>query len=84
MAVYTVSFKQLLDGYAVLQTLTPNEIEVDRPITVAGVGAPFNGTFTVYALPQYEYVGLDGEGNRCTTSISLYPTRCCLLLLAMT
>jgi hypothetical protein len=63
MAVYTVSFKQLLDGYAVLQTLTPNEIEVDRPITVADVGAPFNGTFTVYALPQYEYVGLDGEGN---------------------
>ena len=54
MAVYTVSFKQLLDGYAVLQTLTPNEIEVDRPITVAGVGSPFNGTFTVYALPQYE------------------------------
>jgi hypothetical protein len=63
MAVYTVSFKQLLDGYAVLQTLTPNEIEVDRPITVAGVGSPFNGTFTVYALPQYEYVGIDGEGN---------------------
>ena len=47
MAVYTVSFKQLLDGYAVLQTLTNNEIEVDRSITVAGVGAPFNGTFTV-------------------------------------
>jgi hypothetical protein len=63
MAVYTVSFKQLLDGYAVLQTLTPNEIEVDRPITVAGVGAAFNGTFTVYALPQYEYVGLSGEGD---------------------
>lgn len=63
MAVYTVSFKQLLDGYAVLQTLVNSEIEVDRPITVAGVGAPFNGTFTVYALPQYEYVGLDGEGN---------------------
>ena len=63
MAVYTVSFKQLLDGYAVLQTLTPNEIEVDRPITVAGVGSPFNGTFTVYALPQFEYVVIDGEGN---------------------
>jgi len=63
MAVYTVTFKQLLDGYAVLQTLTPNELEVGRSITVAGVGAPFNGTFTIYALPQYEYVGLDGEGN---------------------
>jgi len=63
MAVYTVSFKQLLDGYAVLQTLVNNEIEVDRTITVAGVSAPFNGTFTVYALPQYEYVGLGSEGD---------------------
>ena len=63
MAVYTVTFKQLLDGYAVLQTLTPNELEVGRSITVAGVGAPFNGTFTIYALPQYEYVGLNGEGD---------------------
>lgn len=63
MAVYTVTFKQLLDGYAVLQTLTPNDLEVGRTIVVTSVGAPFNGTFTVYALPQYEYVGLDGEGN---------------------
>ena len=63
MAVYTVTFKQLIDGYAVLQTLTPNELEVGRSITVAGVGAPFNGTFTIYALPQYEYVGLNGEGD---------------------
>lgn len=63
MAVYTVTFKQLLDGYAVLQTLTSNELEVGRDITVAGVGASFNGTFTIYALPQYEYVGLDGEGD---------------------
>ena len=63
MAVYTVTFKQLIDGYAVLQTLTPNELEVGRSITVGGVGAPFNGTFTIYALPQYEYVGLNGEGD---------------------
>jgi hypothetical protein len=63
MAVYTVSFKQLTDGYAVLQTLVNSEIETDRPITVAGVGAPFNGTFTVYAQPQYEYLGLNGEGD---------------------
>lgn len=28
MAAYTVTFKQLIDNYAVLQTLTPNEVEV--------------------------------------------------------
>ena len=63
MAAYTVTFKQLVDNYAVLQTLTPNEVEVGRSITVASVGAPFNGTFTVYALPQYLYIGTDTEGN---------------------
>jgi hypothetical protein len=30
---------------------------------VASVGAPFNGTFTVYALPQYLYIGTDTEGD---------------------
>lgn len=63
MATYTVTFKQLLDNYAVLQTLTTNELEVGRSFTVSGVGAPFNGTFTVYALPQYEFTGTDTEGN---------------------
>ena len=63
MAAYTVTFKQLIDNYAVLQTLTPNEVEVGRTITVTGVGAPFNGTFTVYALPQYLYIGTDTEGD---------------------
>lgn len=63
MAAYTVTFKQLIDNYAVLQTLTPNEVEVGRSITVTSVGAPFNGTFTVYALPQYLYIGTDTEGD---------------------
>jgi hypothetical protein len=63
MAAYTVTFKQLTDNYAVLQTLTANELEVGRAITVSGVGAPFDGSFTVYALPQYEFVGINSEGN---------------------
>ena len=63
MAVYTVTFKQLTSNYAVVQTLTANELEVGRSITVAGVGAPFNGTFTVYALPQYEFIGTDSDGD---------------------
>jgi hypothetical protein len=63
MATYTVTFKQLLDNYAVLQTLTDTEIEVGQSITVTGVGAPFNGTFVVYAMPKYEYIGIDTEGD---------------------
>ena len=63
MATYTVTFKQLLDNYAVLQTLTDTEIEVGQSITVASVAAPFNGTFVVYAMPKYEYIGIDTEGD---------------------
>ena len=63
MATYTVTHKQLIDNYAVLQLLTPSEIAVGQSITVSSVGAPFNGTFTVVALPEYLYVGTDSEGD---------------------
>jgi hypothetical protein len=63
MATYSVTFKYLLDDYAVLQLLTPTEIAVGESITVSGVDATFNGTYTVRALPQYRYVGTDTEGD---------------------
>jgi len=63
MATYTVTFKQLLDNYAVLQTLQDTEIEVGQSITVASVASPFNGIFIVYALPKYEYLGIDTDGD---------------------
>ncbi len=63
MATYSVTFKYLLDDYAVLQLLTPTEIAVGQSITVAAVDATFNGTYTVYALPQYLYIGTDTEGD---------------------
>ena len=63
MATYTVTNKYLLDDFAVLQLLTPTEIAVGESITVAGVDATFNGTYTVRALPQYRYVGVDTQGD---------------------
>lgn len=60
--IYRVQSKQLLDNYAVLQTLQPNELAVGASITVATVGAPYNGTFTILALPQYEFIGVDSYG----------------------
>jgi len=63
MATYTVTFKTLLGNYAVLQTLTNSEIAVGQSITVASVAAPFNGTQTVYDLPEYEFIGLDSQGD---------------------
>jgi hypothetical protein len=63
MATYSVTNKYLIDDFAVLQLLTPTEIAVGESITVAGVDATFNGTYTVRALPQYRYVGIDTQGD---------------------
>jgi len=63
MAIYTVIYMYLVDNYAVLQLLIPNEIAVGQSITVASVDATFNGTYSVYALPQYLFVGTDTEGD---------------------
>jgi hypothetical protein len=63
MATYSVTNKYLIDDYAVLQLLTPTELEVGQSITVAGVDATFNGTYTIRALPQYLYEGVDSEGD---------------------
>jgi len=58
MATYQVKQKYLVDNFAVLELLTPAELEVGWSITVAGVDATFNGTnITVYALPQYLLTG---------------------------
>jgi hypothetical protein len=63
MATYTVTNKYLIDNFAVLQLLTPSDIAVGSSITVASVDATFNGTFTVRALPQYLFVGIDTQGD---------------------
>ena len=61
--VYQVAHKTLLDNYAVLETLTPNEVYVGASIVVAGVDATFNGTYTVYDVPEYLFVGVDDDGD---------------------
>ncbi len=75
MAAYTVTHKQLTANYAVLQFLTATELEVGGSIVVSGVDATFNGTFTVYALPQYEFVGVDDEGDLLFDPAVLIPNQ---------
>jgi hypothetical protein len=62
MTTYNVSSKQLLDNYAVLQTLENNEFAVGAEIIVATVGGDFDGTFNIHAVPQYLYTGINDEG----------------------
>jgi hypothetical protein len=63
MAVYSITQKYLIDNYAVVQLLTDAEIELGASVVLAGVDATFNGSYTVRALPQYLYVGIDTEGD---------------------
>jgi hypothetical protein len=64
MAVATVTQKQLLDNYACLTLLEfPTGLSIGDSFTVTNVGAPFNGTFTVYAMPEYLFMGVNLEGE---------------------
>lgn len=63
MAVYTVTNRYRLDGFAVLQLLTPTELELGAAVTVAGVEATFNGSHVVRALPEYVFLGVDDQGD---------------------
>ena len=61
--VYQVAHKTLIDNYAVLETLTPNEVYVNASIVIAGVDATFNGTVSVVAVPEFLFIGVDDEGD---------------------
>ena len=61
--VYQVAHKTLIDNYAVLETLTPNEVYVNASIVVAGVDATFNGTVSVVAVPEFLFIGVDDAGD---------------------
>ena len=53
MAVYSVQQKYLTDNYAVVVLLTnADPLEVGQSVTIAGVDATFNGTYTVFVGPN--------------------------------
>jgi hypothetical protein len=63
MAAYSVKQKYLVDNYAVLVLLTnADPLEVGQSFTVAGVDATFNGSYTVFELPQFRFTGVDEYG----------------------
>lgn len=63
MAVFTVTNSRRVDNIVALQTLTPTDIGVGQTITVAGVGATFNGTVTVISTEPYELLGVNPAGE---------------------
>jgi hypothetical protein len=63
MANYAVIFHQRIDDYAVVQTLTEPDIDIGVSFVLAGLGHSLNGSGTVYALPQYLFVGVNTAGD---------------------
>jgi len=63
MAVFNITSRMRLDDYAVVQTLTNTDIAPGQTITIAGLGDGFNGTFLVLACPQYEFAGVESDGD---------------------
>ena len=61
--IYQVAHKTLIDNYAILETLTPNEVYVGASIVVAGVDNTFNGTVSVIAVPEFLFIGVDSYGD---------------------
>ena len=63
MATYTVTHKQVTDNVAVVQLLEPLEFEVGQSITLAGIGAGWNATHKILALPEYYFIGVSTQGD---------------------
>jgi hypothetical protein len=63
MAIYTVTHKTLISNYASLQLLEQHDIDPGDAVIVAGVNATFNGSRTVYATPEYLFIGVDTEND---------------------
>jgi hypothetical protein len=63
MAVYTITNQQRLDDYVVVKLLTEPDLNIGDVVTVAGLNHGMNGTHTVYALPPYLFIGVDGQGD---------------------
>jgi len=59
----SVTFHTRIDDYVVLELLQDIDLEVGQSVTVSGLGHGLNGTHTVRALPQFEYLGTDSEGD---------------------
>jgi hypothetical protein len=63
MATLTVTHKQVIEGVAVVQILEPINFEVGQSVTLTNMGAPFNGTHKILALPEYYLTGVSDEGD---------------------
>ena len=63
MATYAITHRQVTDDYLVVQTLEGTDIGTGQSVTLSGLGATLNGTYTVQDVPIYLFLGVDDEGD---------------------
>ena len=64
------------DDVAVLQTLTPHDLDVGDLIDVAGVGDDFDDvSLLVRATPEYLFTGVDDQGDYTYNTLILIPNQ---------
>jgi hypothetical protein len=63
VATYTITHKQVVSNVAIVQLLEPMEFEIGQSITIAGVGAGWNATHKILALPEYYFTGVSEQGD---------------------
>ncbi len=59
----SVTFHTRIDDYAVVELLRDIDLELGQTFTLSGVGNNMSGAHTVRALPQFEYLGTDSDGD---------------------
>lgn len=63
MATCTVTHKQVISNVAIVQLLQEHQLQIGQSFTLSGMGAPFNGTYVVTGLPNYELIELSDQGD---------------------
>ena len=81
MATYTIIAAQITDDYAVIQTLTANEIVTGQSFVITGL-VGYNGTYTAVQCPQYLFTGITTEGDLVYDTAVLLPNQVLFTLVA--
>jgi hypothetical protein len=62
VATFAITHRQVTDNFMVVQTLEGTDIGTGESVTVAGLGATLNGTYTVVDVPIFLFLGVDEVG----------------------
>lgn len=63
MTIYSITYAQRTDDYGIVTLLTNAPVNIGDQVTLAGLNHGLNGTYQVYAIPQYLVTSVDEYGQ---------------------